>query len=158
MKFQGRIASLIRRTIMLCMLLRPRFQPSIVVALVALAFAVTSCAQESPAAAPVAAPVGNQDHRATLNWAPSPDAKKAGGKLNYAVYRSDGTRKPDGTPQCIGTFDKIAEVEGSKTTFIDHAVKADRVYCYKLRSVTGKTEGPPTAIVIAIIPPPDKSK
>lgn len=132
-------------------------RPLFLVSFATLVIAVTSCAQERPPAAPATPPVGNQDHRATLNWAPSPDAKKAGGKLNYAVYRSDGTRKPDGTPQCIGSFDKIAEVEGSKTTFIDLAVKADRVYCYKLKSVTGKTEGPATAIVIAIIPP-DKSK
>jgi len=144
---------LIRRTIMLCMLLRPRFQPSIVVALVALAFAVTSCAQERPAAAPPAPPVAaNNDHRATLSWAPSLDAKK-NGKLKYFVYRSDGIRKTDGTTQCAVTFKKISEVDGATTTYVDRNVQGAHVYCYKISSVAEKTEGRPSEVVIASIPP-----
>jgi len=115
-------------------------------------FTTSSYAQGSRPDTAGAEPAGKQGHKASLNWAPSPDAKKHGAKLKYAVYRSGGTRKPDGTAQCAGKYAKIAEVEDSKTTFTDHTVKANHVYCYQLRSVIGKTDGPPSTTVISIIP------
>jgi hypothetical protein len=124
-------------------------RPFILVSFVMLVFSVLSWAQTPKQAAP---PAGSRPHRATLNWAPSPDAKKAGSKLKYAIYRSEGIRNPDGKPECVGNFDKIAEVEGAKTTFIDPAVKANHVYCYKLKSVIDKMDGPFSAVIVAAIP------
>src|SRR4051794_30159889 len=101
----------------------------LLLSLTAVILAATGFAQNPPPTPSVS----NKAHRATLNWAPSPDAKKAGVNLKYRMYKSDGTRKPGGATECAGTFHPVATVNSSEKSFTDTGVQADHIYCYKVQ-------------------------
>jgi hypothetical protein len=135
----------------------PEYARPVFVLWLILLFAATISAQERRPVISTTPPVGKKDHRATLNWAPSPDAGKAGSKMEYAVYRSNGARKPGAKPTCAGAFSKIAQIDGSITIFVDNSVLAEHVYCYQIKSVVGKAEGAPSETVLAVIPGDEKT-
>ena len=98
-------------------------------------------------------------HRATLRWQPSPDAK-IHKSAKYWIYRADGTRGPNGAPQCGKNYKKHAVIDIAATSYVDTKVKPNRVYCYYMITVTGKSKkdrSGPTPVVTAVIPP-DKPK
>lgn len=117
-----------------------------------LMLAIPVCSQERPATTTVPPPAAKRAHSATLNWASSPTATSKGGNLRYIVYRADGMRGHDGTPQCGTNFKKISQVEASTTTYADRSVKAGHIYCYKVTASTAKAESSASGPVVAVIP------
>ncbi len=103
---------------------------------------------------PTPAASSHHGHSATLRWVASPDAANHKG-AKYWVYRTEGTRGPGGNPKCGSDFKRISVVEASATSYIDKKVKPNKVYCYYIITVTGKTNkdrSKPTDTVVAVIP------
>jgi hypothetical protein len=117
-----------------------------------LMLAIPVCCQERPASTSVPPPTAKRAHSATLNWATSPRTRDADSKLRYIVYRADGMRGPDGTPQCGTNFKKISQVEAPTTTYADRSVEAGHIYCYKVTASTAKAESSASGPVVAVIP------
>jgi hypothetical protein len=119
---------------------------------VSLMLAIPVCSQERPLVTRVAPPTANGNHSASLNWVAPPQAKNADPKLRYIVYRADGMRGHDGTPQCGTNFKKISQVEAPTTTYADRSVEAGHIYCYKVTASTAKAESSASGPVVAVIP------
>jgi hypothetical protein len=117
------------------------------------ASAISAFAQAPSPGSPSSATSRKAGHKAVLKWAPSVSAKQAGAKLRYVIRRTDGTRRPDGTTTCGKKYRKIADVNGTETSYVDHTVKANRVYCYQVSSLIGRQESVNSPMVVAVVPP-----
>lgn len=122
--------------------------------------AIGCWAQSPTSQSPQSIPPG-KEHKATLNWSHSPNAKQPGVKLKYIIRRADAVQVY-GKTECGKDFAKIAEVDGTLTSYVDRSVKAGTTYCYRVSTLIGKDESVGSSVVIAVIPPdapkPDGSK